>query len=140
MLATNDTIESLPSKIIEGVKGLFTSSDARIKEVEASNLKLTNDLAAKDKEIADLKVEMAKLKEKNSADLKAKEEEVVPRANAKATETLAKAGHTAVAAETPGPKATAKTSDELWAEFKTIQNSQGKKAARDFYLANKAAM
>ena len=87
-------------------------------------------------ELASLRSEVASLRDQ----LSSKEEEVVPRANAKATETLAKAGHTAVAAETPGPKAAAKTSDELWAEFKTIQNSQGKKAARDFYLANKAAM
>jgi len=115
-----------PLSLLDRLKNLLSPAPDN-KAEELTNLRT---------EITNLRAELQQVK----ASIPTKEAEMQTRANAKASETLAKAGHTAVAAETPGPKAAAKTPDELWAEFKTIQAKDGKKAARDFYLANKAAM
>jgi len=130
--AKPETVQETPLTLLERLKNLLAPADDKkeLTDLRVEVNRLTGELTT-------LKTENSTLKEAG----KTKPAEVEVLANAKAAETLAKAGHSAVNAEDPAKaKDAAKSATELWAEYKTINDKDGPRAAREFYIANKARM
>ena len=102
-----------------------------VAELQGQIAELTKSIEARDAEIKTLKDAAAKAESDAKAKIETAEKDLEQKANTKAGEKLAKAGHTGVKEEDATGN---KTKDQLWAEYNAIPNAIEQRA---FYLKHK---